>query len=128
MSFSGEKKKEIGHGSWQSDHCLAFTMVSLFQFEDLDGMFGVMYPTELNCVVASFKHMRVVWFCLVSNLFCDMVFTSTNRIDHLIRMFLSSCKDFSEHSKEAACDPLFAECQTSSVSSTALLSSRSMGL
>ena len=108
MSFSGEKQNDIGHASWQSDHCLAFTRISLFQFADIDGMFGDMCPTELNRVIASFKRMRVVWFCLVSNMFCDMAFISTNRVDHLIRMFLSCCKDFSEHSKEACCDPFFA--------------------
>ena len=52
--------------------------------------------------------MRIAWFCLVSNMFCDIAFTSTNRVDHLLRMFLSHCKDFSEHSKEACCDPFFA--------------------
>ena len=87
---------------------LQFTRISLFQFADIDGMFGDMCPTELNRVIASFKHMQVVWFCLVSNMFCDMAFISTNRVDHLIRMFLSCCKDFSEHSKEACCDPFFA--------------------
>jgi hypothetical protein len=91
MSFSGEKQNDIGHASWQ-----------------FDGMFGVMCLTQLNCVIASFKHMQVVWFCLVSNMFCDMTFISTNRVDHLFRMFLSCCKDFSEHSKEACCDPFFA--------------------
>ena len=109
MSFSGEKQNDIGHASWQSDHCLAFTRISLFQFADIDGMFGAMCPTQLNRVIASFKCMRVVWFCLVSNMFCDMAFMSSTRVDHLIRMFLSCCKDFAEHSKEACCDPFFAD-------------------
>jgi hypothetical protein len=90
MSFSGEKQNDIGHASWQSDHCLAFTRISLFPFADIDGMFGDMCPTQLNCVIASFKCMQAVWFCLVSNMFCDMAFISTNRVDHLISMFLSS--------------------------------------
>jgi hypothetical protein len=60
MSFSGEKQNDIGHASWQSDHCLAFTRISLFQFADIDGMFGAMCPTQLNRVIASFKQMRVV--------------------------------------------------------------------
>jgi hypothetical protein len=55
MSFSGEKQNDIGHASWQSDHCLAFTRISLFQFADIDGMFGAMCPTQLNHVIASFK-------------------------------------------------------------------------
>jgi len=42
-------------------------------------------------------------------MFCDVGFMSMNRIDHLIRMFLSSCKDFSEHSKEAGCCPFYAD-------------------
>ena len=108
MPISGEKQNDIGHASWQSDHCLAFTRISLFQFADVDGVFGDMHPTQLNCVIVSFKCMRVVWFCLVPNMFCDMAFISTNRVDHLIRMFLSCCKDFSEHSKEACCDLFFA--------------------
>ena len=110
MPFSGEGKNDIGHGNWQSDHCLAFTRISLFQLADLDGdTSGVFYPTQLNRVIASLRRMRVVWFCLVSNMFCDVGFTSTNRVDHLIRMFLSSCKDFSEHSKEAGCSPFYAD-------------------
>ena len=109
MHFLGEGKNDIGHGNWQSDHCLAFTRISLFQFADLDGMSGLVYPTQLNRVIASFRRMRDVWFCLISNMFCDVGFASTNRIDHLIRMFLSSCKDFSEHSKESGCCPFFAD-------------------
>jgi hypothetical protein len=69
MSFSGEKQNVIGHASWQSDHCLAFTRISLFQFADIDSMFGAMCPTQLNRVIASFKCMQVAWFCLVSNMF-----------------------------------------------------------
>ena len=47
VSFS---KNEIGNASWHSDHCLAFTRILLFQFADLDGMFGVtIHPTELKC-------------------------------------------------------------------------------
>ena len=109
MLFTGKKHNNIGHASWQSDHCLAFTRISLFQFADIDGMFGAMCPTQLNRVIASFKHMQVIWFCLVSNMFCDMAFMSSTRVDHLIRMFLSCCKDFAEHSKEACCDPFFAD-------------------
>jgi hypothetical protein len=74
MSFSGEKQNDIGYASWQSDHCLAFTMISLFQFADIDGMFGAMCPTQLNRVIACFKCMQVVWFCLVSNLGCKLLF------------------------------------------------------
>jgi hypothetical protein len=55
MSFSGEKN-DIEHASWQVDNCLAFTRISLFQFADTDGMFGAMCPTQMNCVLASFKH------------------------------------------------------------------------
>jgi hypothetical protein len=42
-------------------------------------------------------------------MFCDMAFISSTRVDHLIRMFLSCRKDFAEHSKEACCDPFFAD-------------------
>ncbi len=82
MPFQGEGKNDIGHGNWQSDQCLAFTWISLFKFADLDGRSGVAYPTQLNRIIASLRCMRVVWFCLVSNMFCDVGFMSMNRIDH----------------------------------------------
>jgi hypothetical protein len=69
MLFSGEANNDIGPANWQSDHYLAFTRISLFQFADLDDMSGLIYPSRLNRVIASFKHMQVVWFCLVSNMF-----------------------------------------------------------
>lgn len=108
MLFSGEKNNDIGHANWQSDHCLSFTRISLFQFADLDGFSDLVYSSALNRVIASFKRMRVVWFCLISNMFCNTAVTAQNRVYHLIRMFLSCCKDFSEHSKEADCEPFFA--------------------
>ncbi len=60
MLFSGEANNDIGPANWQSDHCLAFTRIFLFQFADLDGMSGLIYPSQLNRVIASFKRMRVV--------------------------------------------------------------------
>ena len=108
MLFPGENQNDIGHASRQSNHCLTFTRISLFQLADLDGMSGFLYPRLLSCVIASFKCMQVVWFCLVSNMFCHTGVISGNRVDHLILMFLSCYKDFPEHSKEACCDPFFA--------------------
>ena len=108
MMFSGEAKNDIGPANWQSDHCLAFTRISLFQFADLDGMSGLVRPSQLNRVIASFKRMRVVWFCLVSNMFCDLDYISIDFVEHLIRMFLSCCKDFSEHSSDDRLDPFFS--------------------
>jgi hypothetical protein len=37
MLFSGENQRDVWHASWQSDHFLAFTRISLFQLADLDG-------------------------------------------------------------------------------------------
>jgi hypothetical protein len=45
MLFSGEANNDIGPANWQSDHYLAFTRISLFQFADLDGMSGLIYPS-----------------------------------------------------------------------------------
>ena len=104
MLFSGEKQHDIGHASWQSDHCLAFTRISLFQLADLDDMSGFLYPRHLSPVIAYFKGIQVVWFCIVSNMFYHTGVILTNKVDHLIQMFLSCCKDFSEQSKEACCD------------------------
>jgi hypothetical protein len=102
------KAQQHWAASWQSNHCHAFTRISLFQLTDLEGMSGFLYPSELNHVIASFKHMQVVWFCLVSNMFCHTGVISSNRVEHLIWMFLFCCKDFAEHSKETGCDSFFA--------------------
>lgn len=93
MLFSGEIQNGTGHASWQSDLCLSFTRISLFQFANLDDFSDFLYPSELNRVIASFKRLWVMWFCL---------------INHLIQMIFSCCKDFTQHSKEAGCEPFFA--------------------
>jgi hypothetical protein len=53
MLFSGEKQIDILHASWQSDLCLAFTRIFLFHFVDIDGMFGAICLTQLNCAIKS---------------------------------------------------------------------------
>jgi hypothetical protein len=83
MSFSGEKQNEIVNASWHLDHYLESTRITLFQFAYIDDMFGALCPTQFNGITALFKCMqlfkcmRVVWFCLVSNMLCDMTFIST---------------------------------------------------
>jgi hypothetical protein len=70
MTFSLSSKDNIGAANWQSNHCLAFTRVSLFQFGALDGAIdGLTAPKSLEDVVKSFKRMRVTWFCLIAHLF-----------------------------------------------------------
>jgi hypothetical protein len=41
-------------------------------------------------------------------MFCDLDYISIDFVEHLIRMFLSCCKDFSEHSSDDRLDPFFS--------------------
>ncbi len=125
--FFGEKQNDTGHASWQFNHCLTFTRILLFQLG-----FGwyvwflvpktFLYPRQLSHVIASLKHMWVVWFCLVLNMFCHTGVISANRVNHLIWMCMSCCNNFAEHSKEACCDTFLLHNQISSAFLTVPLS------
>ena len=93
MPFGGEKDKTLGVGNWQSDHCSAFTRISLYQFSTLDAQSTIIPPEDVRVAVCAYRRMSVIWFCLVSNAFTHKNINAT-RVDHLVRLFLSSCKDF----------------------------------
>ena len=107
MTFSKSSKDDIGAANWQSDHCLAFTRVSLFQFGALDGAIdGLTVPKSLEDVIKSFKRMRVTWFCLIAHLFTKEPVPEA-RIENMIRLFLTSCVDFSEKAQFPKSKPFF---------------------
>ena len=98
MPFSGEKEKTLGVANWQSAHSSSFARISLFQFSGLDECSSNQPPeNEHECLKAiqAYRNMSVIWFCLVSHAFArEIEIVSPTRIDHLVRLFLSSCKDF----------------------------------
>jgi hypothetical protein len=96
MSFSGKDTKTLGTANWQSDHYKSFTRLSLFHLGLLDPVDGRLeMPEEMNRVLTSFKRVRVIWFCLVSSIYADEK-VSSNRLDNLVKLFLSACKDLWE--------------------------------
>ena len=88
MPFSGKDKQSLGTSSWQSDHYLAFTRLSLFHFAPLDAPDT---PKDIVRVIAAFKRVRVLWFCLMASIFCEETVPSS-RIDNYVKLFLSSCR------------------------------------
>jgi hypothetical protein len=96
MSFSGKDTQTLGTANWQSDHYKSFTRLSLFHLGPLDPVDGRLKPPpEMNRVLISFKRVRVIWFCLVSSIYADEK-VSSNRLDNLVKLFLSACKDLWE--------------------------------
>ena len=93
MPFSGKKKDEIGTANWQSDHYLSFTRMSLFHFGPLDSTIEI--PIDKTMVFASFKRVRVIWFCLMASILTDKSHqVDVSRIDHLTKLFLSACRHY----------------------------------
>ena len=94
-----KKTQELKTSKWESDHYLAFTRLSLFHFGPLDtGMMNLSDETRKNRF-AAIKRLRVVWFCLMSSILTDQD-VDTSRIDDLVKMFLSSCRELWSLSKE----------------------------
>ena len=91
MPFTGKDQHSLGTSSWQSDHYLAFTRLSLFHFAPLDSTDP---PEAVTTVIAAFKRVRVVWFCLMASIFAEEKVSSA-RIDNYVKLFLSSCRTLS---------------------------------
>ena len=92
MAFSAkEDPQKLDTANWKSEHYLAFTRLSLFHFGVLDRKIKV--PKEREEVILAFRRLRVVWFCLIANIFSDDSVPSA-RIDNYVKLFLSSCRAF----------------------------------
>ena len=101
MSFSGKDKNHIGTAGWQSDHYLAFTRLSLFQFAPIDEEVQKQRadsPLKNLQVLLAFRHIRVLWFYLVSRLLSD-IRVSSDSIDNYVKLCLSSCRRFDQVAK-----------------------------
>jgi len=107
MSFakSSEEtdKDEGGHLStvgWMSSHHMSFNRILLFQYSKLDKKMGTKPPEGFDKVISGFIRLIVVWFCLVANSFGGEAAVPSLRIDHLARLFLSSCREFHFHARK----------------------------
>ena len=68
MAFSAkEDPQKLDTAGWRSDHYLGFTRLSLFHFGVLDRKIKV--PKDREEVILAFRRLRVVWFCLIANIF-----------------------------------------------------------
>ena len=86
MSFSGKNLQSLGTSTWQSDHYLAFTRLCLFHFAPLEGR---NVPESMTEVIAAFKRVFILWFCLMSSVYGDEK-VSSSKIDNYVKLFLSS--------------------------------------
>ena len=83
-------KDDLTTSNWQSDSFFAFTRTSLVLFgvlaedEDCEGAIGVPNHQE------AFQEVRVLWFCLMSNMFADEQ-VSSHTIDDYSKLFLDAC-------------------------------------
>ena len=91
IAFSGKDSYMLGTAGLQSTHYVAFMRLSLSHFSPMDRE-GLEIPQAKKEVIRQFKRLRVVWFCLISHLFVDDVNIQSSRIDHYVRLFLSSCR------------------------------------
>lgn len=60
MSFSGKDPQKMRMVNWESNHCLAFMRLSLFNFGTFDGDTDLLQ--EKNDIFASFKCVHVLCF------------------------------------------------------------------
>lgn len=97
MSFSGRDESKIGTASWQSDHYSAFSRLSLVHFGSLD---RISVPGDKTKAFKVFKNVRVLWFCLMASIFADEK-VSSNRVDNLVKLFLTACKNFNDQTEKA---------------------------
>ena len=88
MTYSGKEDHTLGTANWQSDHFLGFTRLSLYHFSSLSG--GNSPPEGKEKILSSFRRVRVLWFCLISNMLAEEKVTGC-KIDNLVKLFLSSC-------------------------------------
>jgi hypothetical protein len=96
MPFSNNDKQSMGTSKWQSDHFLSFTRLSLFHFGPLNKDIGL---SAGKTIFAAFKRVRVVWFCLMSSILADEDVDAA-RIDDLVKLFLTSCRDWWRAAKD----------------------------
>ena len=89
MVFWGKDYHSLRTTTWQLDHCLAFARLPLFHFGPLDGYINLC--EEKSRVLSAFKHVRFLWFCLMSSM-CEEETVTTARINNLVKLFLSSCR------------------------------------
>ena len=87
MSFTNLDLKQLGTSSWQSDHYLAFTCVSLFPFSCLESQ---NVPDGSRREIKVFKRLQVIWFCLITRLFTNIV-VPPSVIELYVKIFLFMC-------------------------------------
>lgn len=99
-----EKKKGSNQGKffttgWMSSHYVDFTRISLFQYSALDEKI-CQPPRGFEEVIPAFRRLFVLWFCLCANAFGPPDETTSLRVDHLVRLFLSCCVEFHRVGKQ----------------------------
>ena len=91
MPFSSKDQSKLGTASWQSEHYLSFTRLSLLHFGKLNHLPVLMQLDEKRVkIFKAFKCVRVLWFCLMSRMFGDAK-VSSKEVDNYVKLFLSSC-------------------------------------
>ena len=77
----------LGTANWQSYHFLGFTRISLYHISLLGG--GNSPPEGNEKILSSFRRVRALWFCLISNILTEKKIPGC-KIDTLVKLLLSS--------------------------------------
>ena len=101
MPFTGKESGKIGTSTWNSEHYVAFTRISLVQFSKMDTIVSAVSSNDdgqdkdFLDLCKAFKSVRVLWFCLMSRVFADEK-VSSDIIDDYVKLFLSACTRLDE--------------------------------
>ena len=98
MSFTNLDQTQLGTSSWQSDHYLAFTRVSLFHFSCLESR---NVPDGSRRGIMVFMSYESFGFCLISRLFTNIP-VPPSVIQLYVKIFLSSCYRFSHLTEQSS--------------------------
>lgn len=94
LGTTTKKKQFLATVGWMSSHQMSFARICLFQYSKLDSNMRTKPPQGFDEVIQAFRRLIVVFYCLVANSFGGEEAVSPLRIDHLVRLFLTYCREY----------------------------------
>jgi hypothetical protein len=99
LGTTTRKKQFLATVGWMSSHQMSFARICLFQYSKLDSNMRTKPPQGFDQVIQAFRRLIVVFYCLVANSFGGEEAMSPLRIDHLVRLFLTYCREYHKVAK-----------------------------